>query len=147
MSESTLSIKKINDIQMDVLERTYTADLCVHVKGVWVPPSGPEGADVQAEPLAALNGQLISWVNGKSRSRFVSRWKINSLLECTGQEGHDGGGSRWRWEGLVRIRGKVRRKWQKRQYVYSRLFKSLSKCFLGDFDVFCEEAPNTTEHS
>lgn len=93
---------------MDVLERTYAADLCAHVKGVRARPSRPEGADVQAEPLAAVNGQLISRVNGKSRSRFVSRWKINSLLECTGQEGHDEGGGREErrgGEGAVKVRG------------------------------------------
>lgn len=92
---------------MDVLERTYAADLCAHVKGVRARPGRPEGADVQAEPLAAVNGQLISRVNGKSRSRFVSRWKINSLLECTGQEGHDEGGREERrgGEGAVKVRG------------------------------------------
>lgn len=54
-----------------------------------------------------LMDKLISRVNGKSRSRFVSRWKINSLLECTGQEGHDEGGREERRgeEGAVKVRG------------------------------------------
>lgn len=52
-----------------------------------------------------LMDKLISRVNGKSRSRFVSRWKINSLLECTGQEGHDEGGERGEERGGGRREG------------------------------------------
>lgn len=69
------------------LQRTKATEWCLCVKG----------ADIQVEQLPAINRHLISWVNNKRGGCFVSRWKINNLLECTGQEGHHGGGSR-RWE-------------------------------------------------